>query len=84
MESPYMLERDGQIAEFSLVIPEQSKFVKTLNTATLSFTPNSDPHLITYLNGLFRTNQPEQQKITFWFRTPKSPGKTEDFTLKQT
>ena len=46
--------------------------------------PESDPDLTTYLSELLRTNEPEQQSNTFWFPTPKNPGKTEDHTPIET
>ena len=35
-ESPYTINKNTQIAEFSLVIPEQSKFIKPVDMAILS------------------------------------------------
>ena len=83
-ESPYLIKENTQIAEFSVVTPEPSRFIKPVDTAILSVIPEGDPDLITYLSELLRTNQPEQQSNTFWFPTPKNPGKTEDHTPIQT
>ena len=79
-ESP----NNAQIAEFYVVTPEQSKFIKPVDTAVLSMIPEEDPDLITYLAKLLRTNTPDQQNNIFWFPTPKNPGNTEDHTLIQT
>ena len=46
--------------------------------------PQGDPDLTAYLNGLLRTNKPEQQDNTFWFPTPENFGKPEDHTPLQT
>ena len=46
--------------------------------------PESDLDLTTYLNELLKTNKPDQQSNTFWFPTPKNPGRTEDHTPLQT
>ena len=83
-ESPYLIKKNTQIAEFSVVTPEQSKFIKPVDTVILSMIPEGDPYLTTYLSELLRTNKPEQQNNTFWLPTPESPGKTEDHTLLQT
>ena len=83
-ESPYTINRDTQISEFSVVTPEQSKFIKTVDMAILSMIPQSDPDLVTYLTELLRTNKPDQQNNTFWFPTPENPGNTEDHTPIQT
>ena len=60
--------------------PEQSKFIKPVDTANLTMIPEGDPYLVTYLTELLRTNKPDQQNITFWFPTPKKTGNTEDHT----
>ena len=79
-ESPYTINKNTKIAEFSVVTPEQSKFIKPVDMAILSMIPEGDPDLITYLTELLRTNKPDQQNNTFWFPTPKNPGNTEDHT----
>ena len=84
-ESPYTINKNTQIAEFSVVTPEQSKFIKPVDTAILSMIPEGDPDLVSYLTELLRTNKPDQQKNnTFWFPTPENPGNTEDHTPIQT
>ena len=79
-ESPYTVNKNTQIAEFSVVTPEQSKFIKPVDMAILSMIPERDPDLITYLTELLRINKPDQQTNTFWFPTPKNPGNTEEHT----
>ena len=83
-ELPYTINKNTQIAEFSVVTPEQSKFIKPVDMAILSMIPEGDPDLITYLTELLRTNKPGQQNNTFWFLTPEIPGNTEDHTPIQT
>ena len=79
-ESPYLIKKHTEIAEFSVVIPEQSKHIKPVDMAILSMIPQGDPDLTAYLNELFRTKNPEQQDNTFSFPTPENPGKAEDHT----
>ena len=83
-ESIYLIKKHTQIAEFSVVTPEQSKHIKPVDMAIHSMIPQGDPDLTAYLNELLRTNKPEQQNNTFWFPTPESTGKPEDHTPKQT
>ena len=83
-ESPYTINKNTQIAEFSVVTPEQSKFIKPVDTAIFSMIPEGDSDLITYLTELLRTNKPDQQNNTFWFPTPENPGNTENHTPIQT
>ena len=83
-ESPYLIKKRTQIAEFSVVIPDQSKHIKPVDMAILSLIPQGDPELTAYQNELLRTNKPEQQNNTFWFPTPENPAKPEVHTPKQT
>ena len=83
-ESPYLIKKQTQIAEISVVTPEQSKHIKPVDMAILSMIPQGDPDLTAYLNELLRTNKPEQEDSTFWFPTPENPGKSEDHTPIQT
>ena len=83
-ESPYLIKKQTQIADFSVVTPQQSKHIKPVDMAILSMIPQDDPDLTAYINELLRTSKPEQQDNTFWFPTPENPGKPEDQTPIQT
>ena len=83
-ESPYPIKKHTQIAEFSVVTPEQSKHIKPVDMAILSMILQGDPDLTVYLNELLITNKPEQKNNKFRFPTPENPGKPEDHTRKQT
>ena len=83
-ESPYLIEKHTQIAEFSIVTPQQSKHIKPVDIAILSMIPQDDPDLTAYINELLRTSKPEQQDNTFRFPTPENPGKPEDHTPIET
>ena len=79
-ETPYLIKKHTQIAEFSVVTLEQSNHIKPVVMAILSVIPQGDPDLTAYLNEHLRTNKPEQQDNTFCFPTPENPGKSEDHT----
>ena len=79
-ESPYLIKRHTQIAEFPEVTPEQPQHIKPVDMAILSINPQGDLDLTAYLNELLRTNKPAQQNNTFCFLTPENPGKPEDHT----
>ena len=83
-ESPYLMKKHTEIAEFSVVTPEQSKHNKPVDMAILSLILQGDLDMTAYLNELLRTKTPEQQNNTFWFPTPENPGKSEDHTPTQT
>ena len=67
-ESPYLIKKHTQIAEFSVVIPQQFKHITPVDMAILRMIPQDDPDLTAYLNELLRRNKPEQQDNTFWFQ----------------
>ena len=79
-ESPYTVNKNTQISEFSVVTLEQSKFIKPVATAILSMIPEGDPDLINYLTELLKTKKPDQQNKTFWFTTPGNPGNIQNHT----
>ena len=64
-ESPYLIKKHTQIAEFSVVTPERSRHIKPVDMAILSMIPQGDFDLTVYLNELLITNKPEQQNNTF-------------------
>ena len=79
-EPPYTVNKNTQFAEFSVVTPEQSKFIKPVDMAVLCLIPEGDPDLTTYLSELLRTNKSNQQTNNFWFPTPENPGNTNEHT----
>ena len=79
-ESPYLIKKNTQVAEFSVVTPEQSKHIKPVDMAVLIMIPQGDPYLTAYLKKRLRTIKLEQQNNTSWFPTPKKPGEREDHT----
>ena len=81
---PYLTKKNTQIAEVSVVTPEQSKYIKPLDMAILTMIPQCDHNLTAYLNELLRTNIPEQQNNTSWFPTPEHLDKSQDHTSIQT
>ena len=81
---PYTINSNIQLAEFSVLTPEQSKIIKPVDMAILSMIPEGDSDLITYLTELLRTNKEDQQTNTFWFPTPDIPDNTEEHTPIQT
>ena len=71
-ESPNLIQKNLQLADFSVATPEQTKFIKPVDTAILSMIPEADPDMTTYFSKLFKTSTPEQQNNAFIFPTTKS------------
>ena len=80
MESFQLINEKTQIAEFSVVTPEQSKFIEPVDITILTMIPEGDLDLTLDLSELLKTSKPEQPNNTFWFPTPENPGKSEDRT----
>ena len=59
-DSPYLIKKNTQSAEISLVTPEPSKHIKPVNKALLSMILRGDPDLTAYIDELLRTKKPEQ------------------------
>ena len=78
-ETPYSIKRSIQTAEFSVVTPEQVKFIKQVDMAFLSIILESDPDLTAYLIELPGKIQSEKQSNKFWFSTPEIPSKIENY-----
>ena len=83
-ESPYPIKEHTQIAEFSVVTPEQSKHKRPVEMAILSMIPQGDHNLTAYLCEFLGMKKPEQQDSTSCFPTPENDGKPWDHTPKQT
>ena len=83
-ESPYSTKRNTQIAEFFVINPEQFKFIRPVDTVTLSMIPDRDPDLTTNLSKILKTTTPEQQNNKFKIPPPENPGKCEYHTSIET
>ena len=83
-ESPYLIIKKTPIAEFSVVTPEQSRYIKPVDMAILTMIPQGDTNLTAYPNEFLRTHKPEQRNNTLWFPTPDSSGEPEDHIPIQT
>ena len=71
-ETAYLIKKNTQIAQFSVVTPEQSRHIEPVDLAIVSMIPQGDPDLTAYLNELLRTNKSEQQNNTFWIPAPEN------------
>ena len=64
-ETPYLIKRITQIAELSVVTPEQAKSIKPVEMTILSMVPKNDPDMTTYMTDILRTNELEKQSNIF-------------------
>ena len=54
------VRKNTQIAQFSIVTQEQSKFIKPVDAAILTKLPGGDPDLTKHLNEILRTDEPDR------------------------
>ena len=78
IKSRYTRRKKTEIAEFSIVAPQQSKFNKPLGTAIPSMIPEDACDLTKYQNELLTKNKLEQPSNTICIPTLEKHGKTED------
>ena len=74
-DSPYTLKRGTQVANFTVLTPEQMKHVKPIDPVTtwhlLQAIPENAAH---DGSSLIKSTKPEDIKENYWFPTPEDPG----------
>ena len=80
-ENPYTIKNDTHLADFRVLTPEQIKYLKPVNPATLNFIVNQHTEATeVYLNELLKVNPPNNETETYWFPTPEEPGDPATYT----
>ena len=74
-DHPYKLKKGLHIANFSVMTPEQMKYVKPVDPAsTWHFLQNDQEQAAHYVSSLSKTNKNPQNSGNVWFPTPENPG----------
>ena len=85
LDHPYTLKKGTHIANFSLLIPEQTKHIRPVNpTSVRHLLNNSHNDAIHYINSLLKTSKDDEVNETHWFPTPQNPGNEMEHTPIQT
>ena len=80
-DHPYKLKKRLHIANFSVMTPEQMKYVKPVDPAsTWHLLQNDQEQAAHYVSSLIKTNRNPQNSETYWFPTPENPGNSEEHT----
>ena len=80
-DHPYKLKKGLHIANFSVMTPEQMKYVKPVDPAsTWHLLQNDQEQAAHYVSSLIKTNRNPQNSETYWFPTPENPGNPEEHT----
>ena len=80
-DHPYKLKKGLHIANFSVMTPEQMKYVKPVDPAsTWHLLQNDQEQAAHYVSSLIKTNRNPQNSENYWFPTPEDPGNPEEHT----
>ena len=80
-DSPYTLKRGTQVATFTVLTPEQMKYVKPIDPVTTWHLLQSNPeNAAHYASSLIKSTKPEDFKENYWFPTPEDPGDPQHHT----
>ena len=80
-DHPYKLKKGLHIANFSVMTPEQMKYVKPIDPAsTWHLLQNDQEQAVHYVSSLIKTNRNPQNSENYWFPTPENPGNPEEHT----
>ena len=81
-DSPYILKRGTQGANFTVLTPEQLNFyVKPIDPVTTWHLLQDNPeNAAYYASSLFKSTKPEDFKENYWFPTPEDPGDPQHHT----
>ena len=72
---PYELKKGLHIAKFSVMTPEQMKYVRPMDpVSTWHLLNENGEDAIYYLNSLLKANRNNDQYEQNWFPTPENPG----------
>ena len=81
-DSPYTLKRGTQVANFTVLTPEQLNFyVKPIDPVnTWHLLQDNPENAAYYASSLIKSTKPEDFKENYWFPTPEDPGDPQHHT----
>ena len=85
LDHSYTLKKARHIANFAILTPEQTKYIRPVNpTSVRHLLNNSQDDAIHYINNLLKTSKTDEVNETYWFPTPQNPGNEKEHTPIQT
>ena len=82
---PFTFKIGTNMANFSILIPEQTKHIRLVNkTSVRHFQNNNHDDAIHYKNCLLKTSKTDEVNETYWFPTPQNPGNEREHKPIQT
>ena len=86
-DQPYTIESGSNIANFSVLTPEQMKYVKPIDQVTtwhlLLDNPENAAYYASSLIKSVKTEEDKELVNNYWFPTPEHPGDPQTQTLIQ-
>ena len=80
-DQPYTLKRGSHIANFSVLTPEQLKYVKPIDPVTTWHLLQDNPeNAAYYASSLIKSPKAEDTTKNYWFPTPEQPGDPQTHT----
>ena len=80
-DQPYTLKRGSHIANFSVLTPEQLKYVKPIDPVTTWHLLQDNPeNAVYYASSLIKSPKTEGNSENYWFPTPEQPGDPQTHT----
>ena len=80
-DHPYKLKGGLHLANFSVMTPEQMKYVKPVDpSSTWHLLQNDQEQAAHYVSSLIKTNKNLQKYENYWFPTSENPGNPEEHT----
>ena len=80
-DSPYTLKRGTQVANFTVLTPEQMKYGKPIDPVTTWHLLQDNPeNAAYYASSLIKSTKPEVFLENCWFPTPEDPGDPQHHT----
>ena len=81
LDHPYTLKKGTHLANFSILIPEQTIQIRPVNpTSVRHLLNNNHDDAIHYKKSLLKTSKIDEVNETYWFPTPKNPGNEKEHT----
>ena len=80
-DHPLKLKKGLHIANFSVIAPEQMKYVKTIDpSSTWHLLQQDQEQAANYVSSLIKANKDPQNQENYWFPSPENPGNPEERT----
>ena len=74
-EHRYTLKKVSHIATFSILTPEQAKYIETINLAPLHYLLDTNyDYAFQYVNSVLKMPKFGEPNETYWSPTPQEPG----------